>query len=62
MNPWAFLVIGIGIVLIIIGIKGTQHNITSAITGIPHPGTGVQTPSTGTKKGIRTVDPRVLPM
>lgn len=38
MNPWAFLVILLGLVLVIVGIKGTQHNITSAITGKQHQG------------------------
>lgn len=33
MNPWALLVILIGIVLVIVGVKGTQHNIIGAITG-----------------------------
>lgn len=40
MNPWAVLVILLGIVLVIVGIKGTQHNVTSAITGKQHQGTG----------------------
>ena len=33
MNPWAFIAIALGILLIIIGVKGSQHNITGAITG-----------------------------
>jgi hypothetical protein len=33
MNPWAFVIIAIGILLIIIGVKGTQHDIASAVTG-----------------------------
>ena len=33
MNPWAFVIIGLGIMLIIIGVKGTQHDIASAVTG-----------------------------
>jgi len=33
MNPWALVVIALGILLIIIGAKGTQHNIAGAITG-----------------------------
>lgn len=33
MNPWALLLILLGVVLIAIGVKGTQHNITGAITG-----------------------------
>jgi hypothetical protein len=48
MNPWALLVILLGIVLIIVGIKGTQHNFTSAITGHSVPGSGATTsPATG---------------
>jgi hypothetical protein len=33
MNPWALVVITIGILLIIIGVKGTQHDIAGAVTG-----------------------------
>ena len=33
MNPWALLVILLGTILIIIGVKGSQHNIAAAITG-----------------------------
>lgn len=64
MNPWAILVILIGIVLIVIGIKGTQHNITSAITGIPHSGAGAQQQQQGqqgkTGPPGRTIQPGQL--
>ena len=33
MNPWALVIIGIGIMLVIVGVKGTQHNLVPAITG-----------------------------
>jgi hypothetical protein len=33
MNPWALVVIAIGILLIIIGVKGTQHGIAGAVVG-----------------------------
>ena len=33
MNPWALVIIGIGLFILIIGVKGTQHNIVPAITG-----------------------------
>lgn len=33
MNPWALLVILLGVMLVVIGVKGTQHDIASAITG-----------------------------
>lgn len=33
MNPWALVLMGLGIMLIIIGIKGSQHNFLAAITG-----------------------------
>lgn len=44
MNPWAFIAIALGILLIIIGVKGSQHNITGAITGKK---TGTSAPTTG---------------
>jgi len=36
MNPWALLVIGLGVLLIIMGIKGSYGNIVSALTGHPY--------------------------
>lgn len=33
MNPLGILVITLGIVIIIIGFKGSQHNVVSALTG-----------------------------
>lgn len=33
MNPWGFVVIGLGIIMIIIGVKGSQHNIVAALKG-----------------------------
>lgn len=52
MNPWALLVLLLGTILIIIGVKGSQHNIAAAITGHASPvpaaaGSG----STSTPKG-----------
>lgn len=50
MNPWAFVAIALGILVIIIGVKGTQHNVTSTLTGKK---TGGQTtaPAPGAKIG-----------
>jgi hypothetical protein len=33
MNPWAFIAIAVGILVVIIGVKGTQHHVASALTG-----------------------------
>lgn len=35
MNPLGFLVIGIGLLLIIVGFKGSQHNVVAALTNKP---------------------------
>lgn len=32
MNPWGFLVIGLGILLVIIGVKGSYENVVGALT------------------------------
>lgn len=32
-NPWAVLLVGIGLVLIISGVKGTHANLLAAVTG-----------------------------
>lgn len=54
MNPWAFLIILLGIIIVIVGVKGTQHNITSAITGVPHPGSAPNPPSSSTSSASTT--------
>jgi hypothetical protein len=33
MNPWAFVVIGIGVLLIIVGVKNSYENVVKAFTG-----------------------------
>lgn len=35
MNPVGLLVIGIGILLIVVGIKGSQHKVVAALTNKP---------------------------
>jgi hypothetical protein len=34
VNPWAPVLIGIGIILIVMGFKGSQHNVLKAFKGI----------------------------
>jgi len=34
MNPWGLLLTALGIIVIIIGIKGSQHNIVAAFKGV----------------------------
>ncbi len=49
MNPWAFVVIAVGLMAIIIGVQGTQHDIASAITGHGKtPAKKTKPPPTGT--------------
>jgi len=35
MNPLGLLFLGLGVLLIIIGIKGSQHNVVGALTNKP---------------------------
>ena len=35
MNPWGIILIALAVVIIIIGVKGSQHNVASALTGKP---------------------------
>lgn len=35
MNPLGILVIGIGVLLVIVGVKGSQHNLVAALTRKP---------------------------
>lgn len=32
MNPLGLLVLGLGIVIMIVGVKGSQHNLVGALT------------------------------
>jgi hypothetical protein len=36
MNPVGILVIALGILIVIVGVKGSQHNLVSALTNKPH--------------------------
>jgi hypothetical protein len=38
MNPVGILVIAIGILLVIVGVKGSQHNLVAALTRKPSAG------------------------
>lgn len=60
MNPLGLILIGLGLVLIIIGFKGSQHNIITALQGVKgggkltvaYPQSGPTTnPSTGSPSG-----------
>lgn len=33
MNPWGILLIGIGLIMIVIGFKGSQHKVIAAFKG-----------------------------
>lgn len=33
MNPWGILIIALGVMLVIVGVKGSQHNVVAALTG-----------------------------
>jgi hypothetical protein len=35
VNPVGLLVIALGVVIVIIGVKGSQHNIVAALTNKP---------------------------
>lgn len=48
MNPWGFVAIALGVILIVIGIKGTQHKVTGALTGHQTGGSGTSTAATTT--------------
>jgi hypothetical protein len=50
MNPLGFLVIGLGILIVIVGVKGSQHNLVAALTHKPSTATSATTKPT-TKPG-----------
>lgn len=38
MNPLGLLVLALGVVIIIVGVKGSQHNLVAALTNKRQPG------------------------
>lgn len=51
MNPWGFIIIGLGMILFIVGFKGAQHDILSAITGHTQSGSTASSSGGGGKSG-----------
>lgn len=47
MNPWGFVAIGLGILLVIMGVMGTYGNVQAAITGHAPKGQKSTGPTTG---------------
>lgn len=60
MNVWGVVVIILGVILIIIGVKGSQHEILSILHGVhlspnaPTPGPGKGSGTTGTSQAPGT--------
>jgi hypothetical protein len=42
MNPWGLVLVAVGILLIIIGVTGTQHTVLQVFKGIPTAARGGQ--------------------
>jgi hypothetical protein len=43
-NPWGILITALGILLVIVGVKGSQHTLVAALTGhtaAPFGGSGI---------------------
>jgi hypothetical protein len=47
MNPWALVILGIGILLIIMGVKGSYGGVIGALTGKPYTGVSSSSGSPG---------------
>ena len=54
MNPLGLLVLALGVVIIIVGVKGSQHNLVAALTNKHQPG---QTTGTVTRQVTYTTPP-----
>ena len=58
MNPWGLIIIALGLILIVIGFKGSQHSVIQAFKGM-RKGTGnppsapSNTPGTGNNPGAK---------
>ena len=54
MNPWGVIFIGLGIIMVIIGVKGSQHSVKDAFASLsPNytPQASTTTPSTVSQTG-----------
>jgi hypothetical protein len=54
MNPWGFLIIGVGVLAIIIGVTGSYESVKSAITGKAATTTAKTTPTPPTPAAKKT--------
>lgn len=45
MNPWGILFVGLGLIMIVIGFKGSQHSVVDAFKGIKPASNVVGTPN-----------------
>jgi hypothetical protein len=43
MNPWGLIIIGMGLIILIIGFKGSQHNVIAAFKGAKQTGSVAKT-------------------
>ena len=48
MNPWGLIILAMGIILVMIGVTGSQHKILQVVKGIPASarGTPAKVPNT----------------
>lgn len=66
MNVWGIVIIALGVILIVMGIKGSQHNVLSVLqsvhlrSGAPSPQNSGNQGSTGTSQagGTKTAGGR----
>jgi len=54
VNPWGILFVGIGLIMIIIGFKGSQHSVINAFKGVKSSG------PTGTTSTVTSTTPTLL--
>lgn len=54
MNPLGLLVLALGVVIIIVGVKGSQHNLVAALTNRKQ-GTSTSSSNTSSNKTVKLV-------
>lgn len=57
VNPLGLLVLALGVVIIIVGVKGSQHNLVAALTNKAQPGQAASKPTPA--KTTATAPPKV---
>lgn len=55
VNPFGLLVLALGVIIVIVGVKGSQHNLVAALTNKKQAGTSTASSSSSSSPSTSTV-------